>query len=137
MIRQIMLFTFLSFIPAAEVMADLVVVANTNSAVSLSQEQVRSLFMGGAVSPELHPVALPLNNRTRLLFNARVLGLPKKRIQSYWAQMKFTGRSKQPRIMHSEQEVVAYLEENPDSVSYLPAEVVLPENLKVIYWASN
>lgn len=116
----------------------LVVVANTHyRSPTLTLEQVRNLFMGGNAGLALKPVALPLNNHTRLLFNAHVMGLPEKRIQSYWAQMKFTGRRVPPAILHSEQDVVSYLLENPETVSYLPADQPLPDNLKVLYWAGN
>jgi len=74
------------------------VVANTERNIQLSREQVRNLYMGATLGYGLKPVALPASNRHRSMFNTRVIGLAEARIQSYWAQMRFTGRLRPPTI---------------------------------------
>ena len=91
----IVILSFLGSIKAAMANDALIIVANTSDAsIQLTRQQVRNLFMGGALSYDLNAVALPPENHTRVLFNTKVVGLTESRIQSYWAQMRFTGRKK-------------------------------------------
>ncbi|WP_420588919.1 hypothetical protein [Bacterioplanoides sp.] len=100
---------------------------------SLSREQVRNLYMGASLGYGLKPLALPPRNRLRSRFNTQVIGLPESRIQSYWAQMKFTGRMKPPKEIRDEQTLIQQLLENPDCIGYLPADTPLPDALKVVF----
>ena len=112
----------------------ILVVANVEKQhQTLTREQVRNLFMGASVGYQLYPVALPPQNRTRSLFNAKVIGMAESRIQSYWAQMKFTGRLTPPDEVNSEKEMIRYLSENQGSIGSLPADAELPDNLTVLY----
>ena len=104
-----------------------------NTGLRLSREQIRNLFMGASVGRDLQPVALPPGNRTRSLFNIKIVCLSDSRVQSYWAQMKFTGRRPPPQIVNSEKAMVQYLLDTPDSIGYLTADTDLPEDLIVIY----
>ena len=111
----------------------IIVTHSDNTGVRLSREQIRNLFMGASVGRDLQPVALPPGNRTRSLFNIKIVGLSDSRVQSYWAQMKFTGRRPPPQIVNSEKAMVQYLLDTPDSIGYLTADTDLPEDLIVIY----
>ncbi|WP_158972519.1 hypothetical protein [Paraglaciecola sp. L3A3] len=124
----------LSFISAAIASDAIIVVANTDDkSIQLSRQQVRNLFMGGVIPYDLKAVALPPENQTRVLFNTKVVGLTESRIQSYWAQMRFTGRKTAPKEVKSEDLVLKYLENNDGAVGYLPAGIALPNDLTIIY----
>lgn len=111
-----------------------VVIANTgNKDINLGREQVRNLFMGASLGYDLKPVALTRENRTRTIFNTQIIGLTESRIQSYWAQMKFTGRMTPPRELNDEEALLKYLVDNPGSVGYLSSTVSLPDSLTVLY----
>ena len=121
-------------IKSVEARADnVVVVANSNSGIQLTQQEVKSLFMGGAVTADLKPVALPANNPTRVVFNTKVLGLTETRVQSYWAQMRFTGRKKPPLEVQDQLSLIEYLLANPNTVGYLPLDADIPSELSVVY----
>ena len=111
----------------------IIVTHSDNTGVRLSREKIRNLFMGASVGRDLQPVALPPGSRTRSLFNIKIVGLSDSRVQSYWAQMKFTGRRPPPQIVNSEKAMVQYLLDTPDSIGYLTADTDLPEDLIVIY----
>tara|TARA_Y100000296_G_C5110660_1_gene224976 strand:- start:490 stop:936 length:447 start_codon:yes stop_codon:yes gene_type:complete len=112
----------------------IIVVANTSDdTLMLTREQVRNLFMGASVGRDLHPIALPPKHRTRSLFNTKVVGLAESRVQSYWAQMKFTGRRSPPMEVGDEEAMLRYLNEHQNSIGYLTASTDLPDSLKVIY----
>ena len=109
-------------------------VANTpDRSLQLNRQQVRNLFMGGALPYDLDAIALPPENQTRVLFNTKVVGLTESRIQSYWAQMRFTGRKKAPREFSNEQSMLEYLVENAGAVAYLPEGISVPNELTVLH----
>lgn len=114
----------------------LLVIGNTvNPALELSREQVRNLFMGASLGLSLQPLALKPSTRERSLFNARVIGLTEARIQSYWAQMRFTGRMNPPREFESQQLLIDYLLQHPGSVGYVADDMPLPAGIRVLYAA--
>tara|TARA_R110001592_G_scaffold54588_3_gene166877 strand:+ start:1979 stop:2398 length:420 start_codon:yes stop_codon:yes gene_type:complete len=109
------------------------VVANIDRiSMDISIQQIRNLFMGGVLSYDLRAIALPTGSQTRVLFNTKVVGLTESRIQSYWAQMRFSGRKKQPMELANEALVIEYLQSHPGTIAYLPAEMELPVGLTVI-----
>jgi hypothetical protein len=112
----------------------IVVVANTqDKSLNLNRQEVRNLFMGGVLPYELTAVALPPSNQTRVIFNTKVVGLTESRIQSYWAQMRFSGRKKPPREINNEALLIEYLKSHPGAVAYLPADTDIPEQLTVLF----
>ncbi|WP_412972441.1 hypothetical protein [Glaciecola sp. MF2-115] len=119
------------------VSASLLVVGNVDPPITLSKSEVKAIFMGGANSHQLKAVALPPENKTRKQFNAKVVGMTESRIQSYWAQMRFSGRQKPPREFANEQQLLDYLLENPGTVAYVSSEVELDERLVVLYQVGN
>lgn len=130
-------FLFLYAISFAHIVAateTIILVANTpDKSIKLNRQQVRNLFMGGAIPYDLEAIALPSENQTRVLFNTKVIGLTESRIQSYWAQMRFTGRKRAPKEADSENLLLEYLKNNEGSVGYLPEGMSIPEKLTVIY----
>lgn len=130
----VLLACYLGVIQSSNAATAVIVVANTaDKSIQLNRQQVRNLFMGGALPYELDAIALPPENRTRVLFNTKVVGLTESRIQSYWAQMRFTGRKKAPVEIKNEKLVVEYLIDNVGAVGYLPAGTLIPDELTVLY----
>lgn len=121
--------------PFASADGTLLVIANLGAEqkVSLTREQVRNLFMGIPVGKSLTPVVLTPENQTRVGFNTRVIGMAESRIQSYWAQMKFTGRKTPPAEFRSEAELIEFVQKTPGSIGYVSASTKLPDNLQVVY----
>ena len=112
----------------------IVIVANTqDTSIELTRQEIRNLFMGGVVSHDLEAIALPPENQTRVLFNTKVVGLTESRIQSYWAQMRFSGRKKPPTELSSEKIVIEYLKSHPGTVSYLQSDTKIPVELTIIF----
>ena len=82
---------------------------------------------------ELNAVVPEVSSQTRVIFNTKVVGLTESRIQSYWAQMKFTGRFTQPKEVQSEQEMLVYLRNNKGSIGYLTADTNIPQGLHIMF----
>lgn len=88
--------------------------------------------MGGVSEYALTAIALPPETHTRVLFNTKVVGLTESRIQSYWAQMKFSGRRQQPKELQSEQSVLDYVKNNHNAVGYLSSAMEIPNELTIL-----
>jgi hypothetical protein len=112
---------------------EVVVVANIDYDVELSKQEIRNVFMGGTINYDLTAIELPPNNSLRILFNTKVVGLTEARIQSYWAQMRFSGRKKQPKQLQNTNSVIEYLLNNKGAIAYLPANSNIPSELTVVY----
>lgn len=133
--KQLVLRLLCSFILVINVgVADaIIVVANTQGkSISLSPQQVRHLFMGVSIPYDFKAIALPPENQTRVLFNTKVVGLTESRIQSYWAQMRFTGRKIAPKEADNESALLDYLKKNEMSVGYLPSSADIPNELTIL-----
>jgi hypothetical protein len=112
----------------------IIVVANTDlTDISVNKRQVRDMFMQNNSQFGLKPVALTPDNEARFIFNTKVVGLTESRIQSYWAQMRFSGRKRPPQEFDSVQSMLVYVENNKGTVTYLPENVEIPKGLTVIY----
>ena len=137
MIKNILLLLLLfstSFVRNVMASETIVVVANTpNKSIQLNRQQVRNLFMGGVTPYNLKAIALPPENQIRVLFNTKVVGLTESRIQSYWAQMRFTGRRTAPKEIKSEALALQYLTKNEGSVAYLSSTAHIPSELTILF----
>jgi hypothetical protein len=81
----------------------------------------------------LSPVEFESGTHIRKVFNTQVIGLPESRIQSFWAQMRFSGRSNPPSNVSNIEEMVTFLIEHESSVGYLPEGTSIPNGLTVVY----
>ncbi len=99
----------------------------------LAKQEIRNLFMGGVTDHELTPVSLSEGNISRKFFHTKVIGLTESRIQSYWAQMRFSGRLSEPKEVESDSEALKCVREKPDCVAYVAFDFEVPEDVKVVY----
>lgn len=114
--------------------SEILVIANKASGLSeLSKSELRQIYMGGTLSHKYNAVNLPLEDPIRKRFNTSVIGLTENRIQSYWAQLLFTGRSKPPEVLSSVMEVIQLIAQADHTVGYVSSNTPLPENIVVLY----
>lgn len=113
---------------------EVVVVANVDQkTLALSKRDLRDVFMGNKSVSSLTPIAMVPSSETRRVFNTKVIGLTESRIQSYWAQMRFSGRKKPPKELESVAAVLTTLINTENSVAYLPADTEIPDGMVVVY----
>jgi len=132
----LLLITILIALPSVYTHAanGLIIVANTdNKDLSLTKVQVKNLFMRRAFTYELEPVILPQDHMIRVLFNTKIVGLTESRIQSYWAQMRFSGRKIEPKQLNTEGLIIEYLLKNKGSIAYLSGNTIVPDDLSIVY----
>ena len=127
-------FMLITTIPHSYAEASLYIITNQNSDISeLSSNEVRQIYMGGTLSRKLNAISLPVDSSIRKNFNVSIIGLTENRIQSYWAQLFFTGRSSRPKELKTLNEVVDYISSEVNVVAYVPANVELPSNVVVLF----
>ncbi|MDM7860982.1 hypothetical protein QTP81_10270 [Alteromonas sp. ASW11-36] len=110
-----------------------VITHQKHAGIELTRNEIKNLFMGGVSTQQLEPLALKPGADARLIFNTKILGLTESRVQSYWAQMHFSGRNKPPQEFETVEALLAYIQKNPNAVGYLPAEIELSDDFVVIY----
>ncbi|SBT18568.1 hypothetical protein MGA5115_02715 [Marinomonas gallaica] len=110
------------------------VIANSNTNLSsLSSSEVRQIYMGGTLSRRFQAVTLPVEHPLRKTFNVSVIGLTENRIQSYWAQLLFTGRSTPPRELSSIADAINFVIKEPAAIAYVSSDTLLPEGVIVVF----
>ena len=130
----LLLLASLCFFQVARANETIVVVANiSDKSIQLNRQQIRNLYMGGMMPYDLNVIALSPDNVTRVIFNTKVVGLTESRIQSYWAQMRFTGRKKAPKEFANERTLLEYLIDNEGTLGYLRGSTSIPDDLLVVY----
>ncbi|GMM69228.1 hypothetical protein MTsDn1_25230 [Alteromonas sp. MTD1] len=115
------------------VVANIALNDNLNQ-ISLSKSQIREIFMTGssasiAADMTLKPIALAPGNKSRVVFNTHVIGLPESRIQSYWAQMQFSGRYQPPMEVDDVSTMIERLKNTKGTIGYLPTTIPIPSGL--------
>lgn len=115
--------------------AELVIISSADNNVHLTSEMIKQIYLQGEQgNGQVQPVNLAKGAKPRTIFNTLVMGLTESRMQSYWSQMRFTGRSKPPIEFDSEQELINHLLKVNNAVGYLIIDdkYKLHDNLKVI-----
>ncbi|MCU4675797.1 hypothetical protein N7931_09140 [Catenovulum sp. 2E275] len=126
-------FVFVS--PAFAVSELLIVTAKTHK-IELTRQQIKQLYLGARLSIDgmnLQPLALPVGNKWRTVFNTKVMGLNEARIQSYWAQMNFTGRRTAPAEINTVNKLVENVLAIPGTLAYLPDSQVDISKFHIVY----
>ncbi|WAJ69267.1 hypothetical protein [Catenovulum adriaticum] len=133
--KRLILFIFCSLSLFANA-NDLLVVSSKMSPVELSRQQIKQVYLGARLSVDgvnIQPLALPVGVRWRSVFNSKVIGLSEARIQSYWAQMRFTGRRTEPTEMDNTEKLIEQLKQQPGALGYLPSHLVDANLFHIIY----
>ena len=113
-----------------------VVVGESNSVTSLNARQIQDIFLGHSTFFPDGSVAVPVdqaeNSMARIEFYARVLDMTPAQLRSHWARMTFTGRGRPPRIVSSEAELIALLQQDTRLIGYL-SRAAGQQNIKIVF----
>jgi len=130
-ICAVFLATALESVEAAEKYQ--VVVHWTNPVSALKMDVVAAIFMKKAVrwadGHEVMPVDQSLQSPVREVFTREVLGESVLGVQSYWQQQMKAGR-RPPLAKANDDEVVAYVGQNPGAIGYVSAHAKLKSSVK-------
>lgn len=117
---------FLALLSFSAFAGDVYVIAN--SAVNLTQAEVKDVFMGEkqvAGSVKLSPVD---NKATQADFLSKVVGIDKIKYDAIWAKKSFQDGISAPKVKGSDADVVDFVKSTPGGIGYVSA----PGSSKVI-----
>lgn len=110
----------------------LLVITSLPSLEKLSKSQIRQIYLQGGINVQVKPLTFSSGNKNRSIFNTKIIGLTESRIESYWAQMKFTGRATPPQEFATTEELLTFLIHNSGYIAYVPANTEIPNSLNVV-----
>jgi len=112
---------------------EILVIKNiSNPAQALTKNQLRNIFLGRN-NYSFEPVIPPVKTISRMVFNTKIIGLNESRIQSYYAQMRFSGRARPPKELKTVNDLIQYVVTHPKAITYVPKDTQLPEGIEIIY----
>lgn len=120
----------------ATAQGEIVVVVTANSPVdSLSNNEVRNIFLGKSNRFPDGSKAIPLNRTEnspeRDAFYQLIVGRSPAEIKSYWSKMIFTGRGQPPQEADSSKSLKKLLAANASYISYMDSTAV-DDTVKVL-----
>ena len=112
-----------------------VIVNKSNNVSSLSKSQVSRMFLKKVFTwkdgSPVKPIDLTPGSEVRKSFSQEIHGRNVYSIKNYWQQMIFAGRDVPPLEKETDQEIIDYVNQNPNAIGYISPESSL-EKVKVI-----
>ncbi len=106
---------------------------------SLSQSQVKSIFLGKVKSLPTGESAIPVNQTESSAvydsFNDKVLGKSSAKVLQYWASRVFSGKGSPPEVVSDDQAVIDFVSSRKGAIGYVDSASV-GGSVKVIYTAN-
>ncbi|HEX4976219.1 MAG TPA: hypothetical protein VFV48_10080 [Pseudomonadales bacterium] len=112
---------FLTYTMSA--IADISVIVNPANVQAIDKVTLRKIFLGKQSrfpddTPAI-PLAQPEYSRTAQQFNLLLLNKNKIQYKSHWARLIFTGQGHPPETAYNDREVIEYVKNHPEAVSYI------------------
>lgn len=117
--------------------ADIAVIVHPSSTVSsLSNEEIKRIFLGKIQSFPNGKMAVPINqdvdSPVRQVFNKVVCKKSKSQYKAYWSKLLFTGKGTPPADVGDSIEVKQLVSQNPNFIGYVDASVV-DNSVRVVF----
>ncbi len=113
-----------------------VIVHPDNPNTSISKRALVDLYLGRYVAFPNGDIAQPFDlgkeTNRRKVFYESLTGRSISQINAYWSRIRFTGRSKMPTQLESNDEVIQAVLSNPNAIGYV-SKSALTDKVKVIY----
>lgn len=110
--------------PAADAMAELVVIANPKSGIDrLSHGDVINIFLGRyrqlPSGLAARPADLPATQPERAAFYRQLVNKELAEINSYWARLVFSGRTVPPAQTSGNEDLLKWIAATPGGIGYV------------------
>ena len=114
---------------------DLAVIVSKDSNINnISKKELSKIFLAKTKRLPSGDRAIPVENTNKVYqskFYKIVSNKNEKQLKKYWAKMIFTGRGQPPKKINSINEVIAFIQNNKNAISYIPFDYV-NNDLKII-----
>ena len=119
-----LLFSILLLCPAGNlVFAEVSVIVNPSNASSLSDDDIKKIFLGKKKTFDDGSSILAVNlssaNPARAAFDEAALGKSASQIKAYWSKLVFSGKGEPPKEFSSDEEILKLVKENPAVIGYV------------------
>ncbi|ATH07669.1 hypothetical protein BIY24_06835 [Halobacteriovorax marinus] len=116
---------------------DYLVVSKKNSEIkSIDRETVKDIYLGSKLfwsnGSRIQPIHLPIEDKAFDTFLMNIVEMDTNQFLSYWRRKLFSGRAHPPKQIQKVQDILKFVEENPDSVAVLPSRPKLNSKSLVI-----
>lgn len=123
-LRTALFFCILCLLPAEQAFAQLAVIVNAKSGVSvLTKNDVMNIFLGRyrqlATGLEARPIDLVDSHPDRARFYRMLVGKEVSEINAYWARLIFSGRVNPPAQTNNAEEVIKWVQANPGGIGFV------------------
>lgn len=133
--KKFALVAMLLFFTATLAHAEVAVIVHPSNTDSLSQEEIKRLYMAKTKTFPSGAYAIPIDLEdtleARQRFITYVLERDSSQMKAYWAKLVFTGRARPPATVSSEAEMLSLIAANPNMIGYVDAAKVTPD-VKVV-----
>ncbi|EWH12201.1 hypothetical protein DS2_00730 [Catenovulum agarivorans DS-2] len=119
---------------------EFVVFTQLETPYKLSRQQIKQVFLGARLEKNgeiLQPIVLAPGHPWRTVFNIRVMGLTESRLQSYWAQVKFTGKRKPPLQVDDFAQMLQIIDNQKGTIGVASIESIQLDKYQIIYQFSD
>ena len=124
----------LSSLFSCAVNSEIAVIVHPSNAATLSNSDIKSLFLGRkrtfSDGKEAVPINLSEGTNLRSEFNQTVLNKSDSQLKAYWSKLVFTGKGSPPKEV-SDGEILTLVSNNPNFIGYVDATLV-NDSVKVV-----
>lgn len=122
------------------VQADIAVVVHPDNKASITQSEVRRMFLGKQKAfsdgETVQTFDLPEGNAARSAFTKKVLRKAEARLNAYWARMLFSSKARPPKVLNNADEVKGVVSNNVYAIAYLDSSDV-DSSVRVVFSVSE
>lgn len=115
--------------------SSLAVVVSKDSAINkISKKELSKVFLGKTKrlpTGEKSIAIESINKEYQLKFYKLICNKNEKQLKKYWAKMIFTGRAQPPKKIKSIKELIRFIQNNKNAISYIPLEYI-NSDLKIL-----
>jgi len=114
----------------------IILVNKANPIDKISKSMLRNIFLGNNISWEngrrIQIVDFVLSSPLRKIFNETTLLLSPQKVSMIWIKVSLSGKSLPPKIVHSEEDVKNFVNDNEGAIGYIKSPTTLPQSAKII-----
>jgi ABC-type phosphate transport system substrate-binding protein len=113
-----------------------IVINEANTTTSITKANLSDCFMKQAATytwisgQPLIPIDQSASSQTRRAFSTEIHGRDVNAVKSHWQRQIFSGKAVPPQEKASDDEVLAFIRENPGAVGYVARSTVLGPGVK-------
>jgi ABC-type phosphate transport system substrate-binding protein len=121
---------------SAKARADISIIVNPSNGVSLSQEEIKNIFLSKKNRFPNNEPAKPVDQQDsrpiRKEFYSKLVGMDDNDLRAYWSVLIFTGNASPPKVMNDDEAVKTFIKNNPAGLGYIDSKSV-DVSIKVVF----